>query len=85
PTCATQSYWSQAAPSLFCFTGSCPTTTLPAQTQVTRAFTSQPKANAALQSQAYSQHTTVAALMKDLLDQTVGDPYRWMAGGGTSP
>jgi virulence factor Mce-like protein len=83
PRCATQSYWSQAAPGLFCFTGSCPSSSLPAQTQVTRALTSQPKTNAALQRRAKSQHTTVATLMKALLDQTVGDPYRWMVGGGS--
>jgi uncharacterized protein YoxC len=85
PTCAQQNYWSTHAPSLFCFSGQCPTNPLPAQTQVARAFTGQPKAREAVRSQAKSQHTTVTGLMKHLLDGTVGDPYRWMAQGGTSP
>jgi virulence factor Mce-like protein len=83
--CATQNFWSVHAPSLFCFTGSCPASSLPAATQVTRAIVHQPKTKAAMRRRATSEHTTVNALMKDLLDSTVGDPYRWMAQGGTSP
>jgi hypothetical protein len=36
---------------------------------------------AALQEQAKARNTTVSGLMKNLLDSTVGDPYRWMADG----
>jgi hypothetical protein len=49
---------------------------------VTQAFHSQPKARAALRQQAKAQDTTVSGLLKNLLDSTVGDPYRWMADGG---
>ena len=69
-------------PDLFCFTGTCPTSSVPVPTAVTRAFHDQPKARAALKTQARAQDTTVSGLMKDLLDSTVGDPYRWMADGG---
>jgi phospholipid/cholesterol/gamma-HCH transport system substrate-binding protein len=83
PTCATQNFWAVHVPGLFCFTGTCPDNPLPIPAQVTRAFHGQSKAKAALKNQAKSQHTTVSGLMKDLLDSTVGDPYRWMASAGT--
>jgi len=82
PGCAQQSFWAANVPNLFCFTGNCPDSQLPAPTAVTRAFHDQPKAKAALQEQARSNGTTVNGLLKDLLDSTVGDPYRWMADGG---
>jgi phospholipid/cholesterol/gamma-HCH transport system substrate-binding protein len=83
--CATQNYWSVHVPGLFCFAGTCPASSLPVTTQVTRAIVQQPKAHSAVKRQATSQHTTVSGLMKHLVDSTVGDPYRWMAQGGTSP
>jgi phospholipid/cholesterol/gamma-HCH transport system substrate-binding protein len=82
PECAQQNFWSVHVPDLFCFTGTCPSSSLPVPTAVTRAFHDQPKARAALKTQARAQDTTVSGLMKDLLDSTVGDPYRWMADGG---
>jgi phospholipid/cholesterol/gamma-HCH transport system substrate-binding protein len=79
PKCTTQSYWSAHVPSLFCFVGTCPVSSLPAPVAVTRALRSQPKTHVALKARARSQHTTVPLMLKALLDGTVGDPYRWMA------
>jgi phospholipid/cholesterol/gamma-HCH transport system substrate-binding protein len=83
PQCAQQSFWSANVPGLFCFTGDCSGPSLPVPVALTKAFDSQPKAKTALKAQARSGDTTVRGLMKSLLDQTVGDPYRWMASGGS--
>jgi phospholipid/cholesterol/gamma-HCH transport system substrate-binding protein len=81
PQCSQQAFWSQHVPNLFCFTGNCSGPSLPVPVALTRAFDGQPKAKSALKAQARSQGTTVQAMMSDLLDSTVGDPYRWMASG----
>jgi len=80
PQCATQEFWATNVPDLFCFLGSCSQSPVPVPQAVTRALRSQPEARAAVRDQAKTQDTTVSALVKDLLDKTVGDPYRWMAG-----
>jgi virulence factor Mce-like protein len=81
PACAQQSYWAANVPSLFCFTGDCSGPSLPTTVALRRAFDGQPGARAELRRQAKANDTTVAGLLKDLTDSTVGDPYRWMASG----
>jgi phospholipid/cholesterol/gamma-HCH transport system substrate-binding protein len=79
PTCSTPSYWSTHVPSLFCLTGTCSSKGPPTPVALTRALIRQPGMRAALKAQARSRNTTVAVLVKQLLDGTVGNPYRWVA------
>ena len=80
PKCSTPQYWSAHVPNLFCFAAKCPNAPAPPALGITKALAAQPKAHKAAKTQATAQHTTVRAMMAVLLRETVGDPYRWMAG-----
>jgi virulence factor Mce-like protein len=80
PDCSTPQYWSANVPSLFCFDTTCPQNPLPPLPALTTAIKKQPAATEAVRTQAHeSGHKGVKSLLRDLLDKTVGDPYRWEA------
>jgi phospholipid/cholesterol/gamma-HCH transport system substrate-binding protein len=79
PKCSTPGYWSTHVPRLFCFTANCPQNGPAVPASLTSALISQPETRAAMRARARARHVTVAVLVKQLLDGTVGNPYRWMA------
>ena len=79
PKCSTSQYWAAHVPNLFCFAAKCPEAPGPPVAALTKAVKRQPGVKTALQTRARASDGTVRTMMKDLLDSTVGDPYRWMA------
>ncbi len=81
PTCSTANYWSMKVPQLFCYTGTCLTSSKafgdrPAAA-LAKAFEAIPKLNSLITAQAAKKGTTVQSLLDTLLQQTVGSPWRY--------
>lgn len=78
PVCTTPGFWAVHVPQLFCYLPQgCGKSKVSAVSAMSDAVSSVPKMNQTLLAAAHKKHTSIAQLLQQMLDSTVGNPSAW--------